>query len=131
MKITDRKEAILKIEEILKNEKIGYKVIDEDTNVKILKVEAKIHIFCMESKGNQFVINRDYFEYLDSNSLPYNLFLQDILNHKNYYIELPKAHNWVKSCFETCDKENIYLGKQVLNSIITEQKLYDKLRKLH
>ena len=43
---------------------------------------------------------------------------------------MPKIMHWIKSCFETCDKESIYLGKQVLNARINEKELYRTLRTL-
>ena len=46
-----------------------------------------------------------------------------------YFLKLNKNVNWVKSCFETCDKDAIYLGKQVLNSRITENDLIKELKK--
>lgn len=44
-------------------------------------------------------------------------------------MKLNKKANWVKSCFDTCDKDVIYLGKQVLNSKVTETDLIKELKK--
>ena len=49
--------------------------------------------------------------------------------HVLYYLKLNKKANWVKSCFDTCDKDVIYLGKQVLNSKVTEIDLIKELKK--
>lgn len=118
----------MKIEDIMK--KIDYKVIDEDENFKIFKIAAKRHILFLERKDNVFCLERDLFEYLDSNKLPYSLLLHDKSNDKYYYIELAKEVNWIKSCFNTCTKDKIYLGKQVLNAQIQVPQLIQKLSKI-
>ena len=46
-----------------------------------------------------------------------------------YYIKLNKNVNWIKSCFETCDKDAIYLGKQVLNAEVSEEILRKELKR--
>lgn len=117
------------IENILAQEKIEYKKIDEDKGVKLYKFNSKSHLLYIKSKGNQFLLTRDFFEYLDSNSLPYSILLHDIQKNKLYYLELRKDNNWIKSCFATCDKEEIYLGKQVLNYPIDKKSLCLKLKK--
>lgn len=78
------------IEKILIEERIPYKVIDEDKGCKLIKINSKMHLF---------------------------------------YIKLNKKSNWIKSCFQTCDKESIYLGKQVLNSRLDEKELRKVLKK--
>ncbi|MGF7017745.1 hypothetical protein M2145_001502 [Lachnospiraceae bacterium PF1-21] len=109
---------------------INYKVMDEIDKVAILKVNNKKMIFCMENKDNVFVMDRDYFDYLDLNSLPYSLLLYESTRKKYYYIELSKSHNWVKACFESCEKDKIYLGKQVLNAEIDINQLRKEMKKI-
>ena len=111
------------IEKILNNEHIEYKLIDEDTNVKLCKVKSKYHLLYIENKGNHFMINRDFFEYLDGNSIPYLIVLYDSLNKRFYYLKLKKQNNWLKSCFMTCEKDDIFLGKEILNSRISDIEL--------
>ncbi len=118
------------IEKILKSEKIPYKLIDEDDNFKLVKINSKLHLFYLHNKGNQFLMERDFFDYLDSNTIPYSILCQDDNNGKYYYLKLNKKVNWIKSCFETCDKDEIYLGKQVLNAQITESTLRTELKKI-
>lgn len=117
------------IENIFAQEKIEYKKIDEEKCVKLYKINSKYHLLYMKSKGNQFLLHRDFFEYLDSNSLPYSILLHDTQRDKYYYLELRKANNWIKSCFATCDKDEIFLGKQILNYPIDEKNLRIKLKK--
>lgn len=118
------------IEKILNDEKISYKLIDEDQGFKLIKINSKMHIFYMASKGNRFLMERDFFDYLDGNSIPYSILCHDISANKFYYLKLNKKVNWIKSCFATCDKDAIYLGKNVLNELITEEALRNELKKI-
>lgn len=118
------------IEKILIQEKIPYKVIDEDKGYKLIKVNFQMHLFYMNNRGNQFLMERDFFDYLDGNSISYAILCHDISKNIYYYLKLDKNVNWIKSCFETCDKESIYLGKQVLNSRISETELCKVLNKI-
>ncbi len=117
------------VEKILDKNNVVYKVIDGEGNISILKINGKLHILYIHNKGTQFLVERDFFEYIDSNSIPYAILCEDDNTHILYYLNLNKKVNWVKSCFETCDKESIYLGKQVLNSKITESDLIKELNR--
>lgn len=117
----------MEIEELLEVIGLDFKIVDATNNMKIIKVNGKLHICCISQKGNQFTIDRDTFDYLDLNSIPYCFLLLDTIQNRCYYLPLNKENNWVKLCFLTCDKEKIHLGKQVLNSRIEIQELKDKL----
>lgn len=117
------------IEKILSKNNVAYKIIDEEGNTTIVKINGKLHMLYIHNKGNQFQVERDFFEYIDSNSIPYVILCEDDNTHVLYFLKLNKNVNWVKSCFETCDKDVIYLGKQVLNSRITENDLIKELKK--
>lgn len=117
------------LQKIFKEENIDYKIIDEDVNVVLYKINSKLHILCIESKNGQFLLHRDFFDYLNNNRLPYAIFLNDFRRKKYYYLELPKENNWIKSSFKTCQKDEIYLGKQVLNAQITLEGLKAKIQK--
>ncbi len=119
----------MNIEKLLEEIGLVFKVIDEENGIKIIKIPTKLQICVISQKSNQFLFERDIFEYLDNNSLPYCLLLEDKLQSKYYYIPLRKEANWVKSCFEGCDKNRIYLGKQVLNSQISLHELKNVLKK--
>ena len=117
------------IEKTLIEERIPYKVIDEDKGCKLIKINSKMHLFYIKSEGNQFIMERDYFDYLDGNAIPYAILCHDMSKKFFYYLKLNKKSNWIKSCFQTCDKESIYLGKQVLNSRLDEKELRKVLKK--
>ena len=42
-------------------EKIPYKVIDEDKGYKLIKINSKMHLFYMNSRSSQFMMERDFF----------------------------------------------------------------------
>ena len=88
------------------------KEIEEKENVKI--------IYCVESGSRAWG-----FASPDSD---YDVRFIYVRN-KEDYLKLNKKANWVKSCFDTCDKDVIYLGKQVLNSKVTETDLIKELKK--
>ncbi|MEF9939633.1 MAG: hypothetical protein RR768_05890 [Clostridium sp.] len=109
---------------------IDYKIIDENDDFRIYKVAGKKHILYMDSKDGSFIMERDIFEYLDGNKLPYSIVMCNTSKAQFYCIDLPKENSWVKSCFMSCDKEKIFLGKQVLNNRIDKQELVTKIKKI-
>lgn len=115
------------IEKILTSIKLPYKLIDRDEGLKLIKINAKVHILYLYEKGNSFLISRDFFDYLNENIIPYYILCHDVSNNKFYYLKLNKKINWVKSCFQSCDKDVLYLGKKVLNEVIDEKKLQTEL----
>lgn len=117
------------IEHYLKTNDVPYKLIDEDDDFKLVKVNSKLHILYLFRKGNKFLLERDFFDYIEGNTIPYAILCHDTSNQKLYYLKLNKKANWVKSCFETCDKESLFLGKNVLKSQITEMALHKELQK--
>ena len=44
--------------------------------------------------------------------------------------KLNKKVNWVKSCFATCDKDELFLGKNVLNARITQEQFVEEMKKI-
>jgi hypothetical protein len=105
----------ISVEKLFKDIKIEFKLLDSESIYKVYKIGEKKNLLVINNKNNQFKLSRDWFDYLDFNSLPYSILLLSQFNDEMYYLELNKEHNWVKSCFESCDKEEIFLGKQVLN----------------
>ena len=47
-----------------------------------------------------------------------------------HYLKLNKKVNWVKSCFATCDKDELFLGKNVLNARITQEQFVEEMKKI-
>ena len=66
------------IEQLLQSVKIPFKLIDEDKGFKLVKVNSKLHILYLYGKGNRFLMERDFFEYIDGNSIPYSILLLSI-----------------------------------------------------
>lgn len=117
------------IEKLLINCNMPYKLIDKDKGIKLIKVNSKLHVLYLFGKGNQFLIPRDFFDYIDGNGIPYTILCHDTLNNKLYYLKVNKNTNWIKTCFKTCDKDSLYLGKRVLNLLISEKNLRIELLK--
>lgn len=117
------------IQQLLKEENIAYKLIDEDKDYKLVKVNSKVHILYLFRTENKFILDRDLFDYIDGNSIPYSILCHDTMNKKLYYLKLNKDVNWVKSCFETCEKDSLFLGKNVMKSQIMELSLRKELQK--
>ena len=116
--------------DILEENAIAYKIVDESKNLKMIKIPDKVHIYYVQEKGNQFQMDREIFEYLDANTIPYWLVLNDTIAKKHYLIVLKKENNWVKSCFSGCNKNKIFLGKQVLNYVVSNEDLKKKIKTL-
>ena len=47
-----------------------------------------------------------------------------------HYLKLNKKVNWVKSFFATCDKDEFFLGKNVLNARITQEQFVEEMKKI-
>lgn len=47
-----------------------------------------------------------------------------------HYLKLNKKVNWVKSCFATSDKDELFLGKNVLNARITQEQFVEEMKKI-
>ena len=69
----------------------------------------------IRNKTNAFKFPRELFYYLDNYKLPYTLLLEDTKERKVYFLEFKCENNWLSSSFHRCDKEELFLGKQVLN----------------
>ncbi len=111
------------IEKLLKRSTVLYKVIDEDDGMKLIKVNSQLHILYLFGNSNVFLMEREFFDYIDANSIPYSILCHDTSANKLYYLKLNKSTNWVKSCFNTCDKDALYLGREVLKAQISEDLL--------
>lgn len=114
---------------LLTKNSISFKQLDKDGKYTIIKIENKLLVLCIEERGNIFKLHRDYYDYIACNSLPYMILLNDTKNKKDYLLNLTKEVNWVKGSFESCDKDEIFLGKQVINNPITEARFIDILEK--
>lgn len=121
---------MITIEKILTNENTNFKVIDIEDNYKILKIENRLNLLQLTSKNDVFLLDRDLFDYLDANKLSYVLLLLNEQKKQWYLLQLKKENNWIKSCFATCDKQKIFLGKQVLNSNIKEEEINKKIQRI-
>ena len=66
---------------------------------------------------------------LQENCEKYILCLYDRKNNKYYYIKFPNKSNWLSGSFNSCGKEELFLGKQVLNNQSTIGNILVDLKK--
>lgn len=121
---------MMTVEKILLNSGIDFKVIDEEDDYSILKVANKLNLLQLTSKNDMFLLDRDLFDYLDFNQLPYALLLLNTEKERWYFLQLRKKSNWIKSSFASCDKQEIFLGKQVLNSKVRVEEIGNKIMRM-
>ena len=116
---------IMTIKDILDQNKIVFSIIYKDKKAEIIQIkDCKIIIW--ENKGNVFKMRREWFDKLSDNCNKYYILLVDSVNNQTFFIKFIEKNNWLSSSFLCCEKEEIYLGKQVLqyksdtNKIISE-----------
>lgn len=81
------------------------------------------------NEGNAFKMKRDWFELLEKNCERYTLFLYNKKDKQYYYIKFLNKNNRLSGSFNNCDKPELFLGKQVLNSPSTIGNILADLKK--
>lgn len=117
------------IEELLKKNEIDYSVIEKSKPIQLIRV-ADTNVMIWINEGNVFKLKRSCFEILESNCSKYVVMLLDKSNKKYYYIKFQEKNNWLSSGFYSCDKSEIFIGKQVLNYESTIPKIISELKKI-
>lgn len=102
------------IEELFDKYNIEYTVIKKEQKIQLLKVND-YNLLIWINDNNLFKMHRKWFEQLENNCEKYALLLVDKSVKKNYYIKCKNKNNWVSQGFYNCNKNEIYLGKQVMN----------------
>ncbi len=85
----------------------------------------------MEGSTNVFSLDRDLFYFLDNQKKPYGFILNAVKENRIYFLEFNKKINWLSMCFNSCDKENLYFGKQILNNISDYSKIISRIQKIY
>lgn len=119
----------MNLKNILDKNRINYKVLDEDDNFNLFKIDDKLLLLYLNNNTSDFVLDRDIFDYIDGNKLVYSILLENRTNSKLFYLQFPNKNNWIKGSFQSCDKQEIHLGKIVLNSQITITEFVTSLKK--
>ena len=114
--------------EVLDKYQINYKRIAVGKNINLFNV-GKTNVAFMINNGNVFKMTRKTYEILTSNCEDLFIVLLDSKNKKYYAIKL-KLNNWLTSGFKNCDKNELFLGKQVLNYPTTLNRVITELKKM-
>ncbi len=115
---------------LLKELEIEFKEIEYDDHASIYKLNSKVNLVCMKSKSSAFSIERDLYYYLDNQKLEYHFLLINRNENKYFLLPFNKFSKWLKGSFDSCDKEEIYFGKVVLQNEIKANQLTTNLMKI-
>lgn len=113
----------------LNRNKIQYKMQEYNPNIYIYKIPNKANIVTIIAKTNVFLLDRDLFYYLSNQKEMYSFVLKSIDDNQLYYLEFKNKTNWLNSSFETCDKEELYFGKIILNNKSNIKTIIDKIKR--
>lgn len=116
------------INELLDKHNIKYEKIKNDKGINLFKV-GNTNVLFWINDGNAFKMKRKWFELLEENCEKYALFLYDKKSKQYYYIKFLNKNNWLSGSFDNCDKSELFLGKQVLNSPSTIGNILVDLKK--
>lgn len=116
------------INELLDKHNINYKKLKAEKGISLFSVGIT-NVFFWISEGNAFKMKRSWFELLENSCESYALFLDDKKGKQYYYIKFLNKNNWLSGSFNNCDKSELFLGKQVLNSPSTLGNILIDLKK--
>lgn len=118
------------IENILKDIKADYKYIEYNDDSGVYKLSSSINIVCIENNKNIFSIERDLFYYIDNQKIDYHFVLVNKRDKKYFFLPYNKFSNWLRGSFDSCDKDEIYFGKIILQNEIDYNNLKTKLESI-
>lgn len=101
------------VEEIFKQKDIVYEMIYMEKKVKIFSLKTKNIMFWLND-SNIYEMKRVWFDLLSQKD-KYALVLWDACKKSYYYIKFDGKNNWLSNSFSCCDKQELFLGKQILN----------------
>ena len=117
------------IDELFDKNQIKYNKIKYGKGKSIFKINETNVLFWINN-NNVFKLERKWFELLESDCKKYVLFLFDKENKKYYYLKFQDVNNWLSSGFYSCDKPELYLGKQIMNSTQSLAYIISDLKKM-
>lgn len=115
------------IYELLDKNGISYTKINVKKGMNMFKI-GNTNVLFKVNNNNQFSLQRDVFRILESNCDFYALLLLNSVGKTYYFLDFKNKNNWLKGCFESCDKKEIRLGKIVLNEKSTLNKAISILK---
>lgn len=113
----------------LKSNNIEY-VLKRIKNVDVYNIDDEKMLVVINSNSNVFSIDRSTFEVIDDELLPYAFCLVDKSKGKMYYQKVNEPNNFLRSAFDSTDKDLIYFGKKVLNYVIDENGLIAEIGRI-
>ena len=116
------------IYELIEKNNIKYEIVKKGKEMNVFKVGTTNILFWINS-GNTFKMKRDWFQIIEDNCEKYSLFLYDKSGKQYYYLKFPNKNNWLSGSFKSCDKSELFLGKQVLNSSSTLNNIIADIKK--
>ncbi len=116
------------ITDVLKKYDIEHTVIAKTNQTIFLRLKSKTVLFWI-NEGNAFKMKRKWFELLQKEEKKYALVLCDKVNKKYYYLKFNEENNWLQNSFDNCDKDELFLGKQVLNELTTLNRIMMDIKK--
>lgn len=102
------------IQELLKSNDIFFTVKYKEKNTLLLDI-SNYSVLVLLNNSSSFKMKRSLFEEMIKISEKQIYILIDNTSKKYYFMKFPKANNWLSSGFYNCDKQELFLGKQVLN----------------
>lgn len=116
------------IGELLTKHDIKFIPMKKIDNINMLKI-GDSGVLVWFNNSNTFKLKRKVHDEFSKISNKQVYLLIDTLNKKYYYMKFPTTRNWLTEGFYNCDKNEIFLGKQVMNysrtltQVIAELKL--------
>lgn len=114
--------------ELLDKYNIEYTKVKADKSINIFKV-GNTNVLFWINNGNAFKMKRVWYDTLEKDCEDYVLFLYDKRDKRYYYVKFANKNNWLSGSFRNCDKPELFLGKQVLNSSNTLESIIKDLKK--
>lgn len=121
----------MNLAKLMEMNNVVYKEKEYEPNIRLFKVgnNEPTNVVEIHSPSSTFKIDRDLFYYLSHQSENYSFCLVNETEGKIFYVEFKNKNNWLQSCFERCDKEELFFGKDILNNRVHSTELLDRLKR--
>lgn len=106
------------------------KIINVSNYIKIIIYKNETMLVAIENKNNVFSITREEFEIIEEELLDYDFYLYSKNDKKSYYIKIKEPNNEIRKAFEYSKKDRIFFGKEVLNKVVSDKEIEDKIKNI-
>lgn len=117
------------IQELFKANEINYKVKHKENNISLLEI-SNYSVLIWINNNSSFKMKRNLLKEMNKISEKQVYLLIDSTTKKYYFMKFPKANNWLTSGFYNCNKDELFLGKQVLNNQTSLSNIISEIKKL-